>query len=554
MPSGLRKTTGNHFEIYYEQPWGGIADYANPVDIQPNELVSAQGVIAVDGELSAVVLQANQDPNFTFVNPHVANAVVILMWTMNGAMYALDNFGNIYNNHTPGSGFLYDCSASDGPWSGINGFNAVGAVKVINGTAYITIAQRTSVYSFVPTTHVFTLGSNYVGGLVMGVLDDYLLLLNCTQSSGGASPSMISWSGPGEFTTWNPSVNQLAGYNELATIDDQLTGFLSFASVGVAISGKGLVELSPTGVGIGPFAFTPLWTSVVGQGSIYPLSITQYGQQGYLITDSGAYSVSASAGFSDISTKAKTLILGSFQDPSYVSYTSGTTEVTGNVLLSFYNLSSPTPYYVMIAPQIAAGGLYVIWFYDLSSGNWYSSTFDPAFLTNQQHGTNLPLAGQSGAVFSAANIYTLQPLVPLGSAFGAPFTPVTLVQFNTLYEGVSYTTIAQFLLYNSRSQGGFSSNVNLTLTMRAEEIKLERQPTIRRVVVKAYGFGTLNISVSGKSFGVITLNGSSIPKSYLAQSGIYTGEDPQLTITSSNFQGSIIKVMLAGTYADGDID
>src|SRR5271163_2729018 len=122
MPSGLRKTTGNHFEIYYEQPWGGVADYANPVDIAPNELVVAQGVVAVDGELSAVVLQANQDPNFVFASPHIPNAVVILLWSMNGAMYALDNMGSIYNNITPIAGFQYLTSASDAPWAGINGF------------------------------------------------------------------------------------------------------------------------------------------------------------------------------------------------------------------------------------------------------------------------------------------------------------------------------------------------------------------------------------------------------------------------------------------------
>src|ERR1700691_1419152 len=479
MPSGLVNTSGKNFEIYYMQPWGGTADYANPVDIQPNELVVAQGVVAVDGELSAVVLQADNDPNFVFITPHVANAVVILMWSMNGTMYCLDNFGNIYDNAIPGGGFLYVCSASDGPWAGINGFNAVGAVKVINGVAYVTISPRTSVYSFTPTpSPVFALGSNFVGGLIFGVLDDYLVMLNCDQSVDGVSPSMISWSGPGEFTTWNPASNQLAGFNVLATIDDQLTGFLSFASVGVAISGKSLIELSPTGVGIGPFSFTTLWTSVVGQGSIYPLSVTQYGQQGYLVTDSGVYSVSAGAGFSDISQKAKASILGSFQSPSFDSFNSITPYIAGNVLLSFYNLNYPTPYYVFNAPSTAAPGLYVVWFYDLTTGCWYSTTFDPAVLCNQQHSTAIPPRSLGPGTVSAAQTYTLQPLTPLGATFGAPFTPVTLVQFNVLFGGASFTVIAQFLLFNSRSVGQFSSDVTLNLTFRMEEIKLGRKPTI----------------------------------------------------------------------------
>jgi hypothetical protein len=95
---------------------------------------------------------------------------------------------------------------------------------------------------------------------------------------------------------------------------------------------------------------------------------------------------------------------------------------------------------------------------------------------------------------------------------------------------------------------------NVNLVFRQEEIKLGRKPTIRRVIVKASGFGILNISVSGKSFGNIILDGTTNVKTYKTTQGIYTGEDPQLTISSIEFQGQIIKVMMAGTYADGDID
>ena len=45
MPSGLRKTTGNHFEIYYEEPWGGVASNKSPVDIDPNQCVTQDGVV-----------------------------------------------------------------------------------------------------------------------------------------------------------------------------------------------------------------------------------------------------------------------------------------------------------------------------------------------------------------------------------------------------------------------------------------------------------------------------------------------------------------------------
>ena len=96
-------------------------------------------------------------------------------------------------------------------------------------------------------------------------------------------------------------------------VEDQLTGFYSYASVGVAVTQKGLVELSPTGIAIGPFNFTTLWTSQLGQGSIFQRSVVQYGQNGYLVTDSGAYSVSTGGGFKEITGTAKQAIFNSIQ-------------------------------------------------------------------------------------------------------------------------------------------------------------------------------------------------------------------------------------------------
>jgi hypothetical protein len=552
MPSGLRKTSGNHFEIYYEQPWGGVASNANPVDIQPNQFVTCQGVVALEGELCSVSVYPTTDALAFY--PYVANAAIILMWTMLGKMYALDQFGNIYTNGAAFGFLVYVCTASDGPWTGISPFAPSAAVKVINGTAYITVMPRNSIYSYNGTT-TFTLGSNYVGGLVLGILDDYLLMLNCNQASGGISSSMISWSGPGEFTTWNPSSNQLAGYNELATVDDQLTGFLSFSSVGIAISAKSLTEITPTGVGIGPFNFTSLWTAIVGQGSIYPLTITQYGQNGFLLTDAGAYSISASAGFSDISGAAKSSILASFQNPSLIESSTTTVAVSGNVVLNMYNSAYPNPYYILIAPSAQSNGLFVVWLCDIATQTWYTTTFDPGLLCNLRNGTTIPPQYYSSLNLTPAYVLTVQPIVPLGATFGSSYPSFTVVYFNLEYDGNIYSTVAPLSVYSSQNFNEIAQGIVPTnIVFRAEEIKLGRKPTIRRVIVKAYGTGVLTLTVSGKSFGTITLDGTTTPQSYITATGIYTGEDPQLSITSTTFVGSIIKVMLAGTYADGDID
>jgi hypothetical protein len=86
------------------------------------------------------------------------------------------------------------------------------------------------------------------------------------------------------------------------------------------------------------------------------------------------------------------------------------------------------------------------------------------------------------------------------------------------------------------------------------EMKLGRKPTVRRVIIKAYGSGILTINVNDVSFGTITLDGTNNTKIYRSPKGTCTEEVPQVFISSSNFKGVIIKVMLAGTYADGDID
>lgn len=552
MPSGLRKTSGNHFEIYYEQPWGGVASNVNPVDIQPNQFVTCQGVASVNGELNLVVPHALSTSNFRF-NPYVPNAVICAIFSLEAIYYAVDQFGYLYNNLDTGAGFIYQTTASDGPWAFTGAIPTI-AVRVVNQTAYISVYSRNAIYTFNGSSG-FTLGSNYVGGLVLGVLDDYLLMLNCNQASGGVSPTMISWSGPGEFTTWNPALNQLAGYNEVAGIDDQFTGFISLASVGISISAKGLTELTPTGVGIGPFSFTPLWTSVVGQGSVYPFTVTQYGQLGFCATDSGVYNISTGAGFSDISGMAKEAILGSFQLPSGVQGAISA-QVAGNVLLQFSNSSYATPFYMLTAPIESGiqGNIYNLWMYDLSSSSWYQTLFNTVELCNSQNGTGFPLDTPGYAAINI-QIVTLQPLVPPSYSFGSSYSPVTLMYF-TLADSVGmtyHTVVCEIAAVNHNNTPSPVAGA-INLVFRQEEIKLGREPTIRRVVIKAYGSGTLAILVSGVSFGSVTLNGSSIAKTYYSPYGMYTGEDPQLTITSANFQGSIIKVMLAGTYADGDID
>jgi len=544
MPSGLRETSNNHFEIYYEKPWGGVASDSDPVDIAPNQLVQQQGVVPVDNVLCQINLVA--DPTkFTFV-PFLPTSQIYQIFELNGALWAVDQFGYIYGYQVIISPFSFNeqHQTSDAPWAGSG--NIPTAVQIVNGVAYIAVYSRQSIYTFDGTT--YALGSNYVGGKVFGVLDDYLLQMNVNQNTDGVQPNRVNWSGPGEFTTWDPASNRTAGFNTLAAIEDQITGFLSFASVGLAVTEKGLVEMSPTGVAIGPFSFTVLWTSEVGQGIIFPDSLIQYGQIGYGVTDSGVYSISTGAGFNDISGSARTAILDSFQ-PMNTS-ADFIRPVAGNELLYAFNANYPTPFYMVCAilENGASQQVFNVWLMDVKTGIWSYIKYNVDDLVNAQHGTS-----QTGGLVTQLKINTFDfdPSIFADAQFSNPLTLVYMVvQYAT-----PVTVVMTPYLYKANTTDSTTNTAGpLNLTFRKEEIKLGREPTIRRVLVKAYGNGTLTLSVSGTAFGTIVLDGTTTPKTYYSNQGIYTGEDPQLSITSTAFKGVIIKAMMSGTYADGDID
>lgn len=581
MPSGLRKTTGNHFEIYYEQPWGGVATDRNAVDIGENQLVVQQGAAIINGELSYFTAVANPQL-FQLQNKENDDSVVFVMFYYQGSVWVLDQFGNIYQYVYGGFSTVSNFVAAppDAPWV-TSIFATPYAVQVINGQVYISNYDRNSIYTYGLNPAVaYTLASNYTGGKILGVLTDYLLQLNTNSSTDGQQPNRINWSGPGEFSTWNPASNEVAGFNTLASVEDELTGFLSFANVGIAISQKGLVELSPTGVGIGPFNFTPLWTPNVGQGCVFPRTVTQYGQQGYLATDSDVYAVSTGGGFVGIGGSARSSILADLQVANVENADSSNPAflVAGGVMLNYYNLPYSTPSYVLCAIVPNGGnssGLTIqdisIWIMDLKTNTWINTRLDVTQLFNNFNGTTIPqgdisvtninvlainsaLAATSSEVFGASSFDTplfliyMNGIASAGAGSGEYSCVLTLNAFNTVS--------ASLVIPNDVFTAG-----NLNLIFRAEEIKLgyTRKPTLRRAIVKAYGTGTLVLSVTDVtgvviSLGSIILDGTLNPKTYYSPSGISTVEAPQFSITSDNFIGSIIKVMLAGTYADGDID
>lgn len=572
MPSGLRQTSKNNFEIYYEQPWGGVASDKSYVDIEPNQLVSQQGAVISSGKLEYFALVA--DPlNFKLIDPRLPDSFPYAIWTQGGALIGCDQYGYIYQYGTKliSGQFVHGLKgfntptvpgpslpvvASDGPWNTGTGGNIPSAVQVINGVAYIANYSRTSTYTY-DGLYGFNFVTNYTAGQIMGVLDDYLIQFNTNNNVDGIQPNRANWSGPGKFSTWDPAVDRTAGFNTLASVNDQITGFFSYANVGVAITQKGLVELSPTGVAIGPFNFTTLWTSELGQGSIYQRSIVQYGQAGYLTTDSGVYKVSTGAGFQDVTGTAKRAIYTSIQpaNPEDSSLSQVQPLVAGCILLYNQNNTYPTPYYLLcVSPSetlTAGGDTLICWLMNLDTGTWQEFVYTGHDLVNAQYGTSY-----TTSVINFLDAKTFDRVVPLppGTLINAN-NPNTIINIRIGAGGLQYAVQLTPNVFNkvSANRTAFVAG-NLNLVFRGEEIKIGRQPTIRRVVIRAFGSGDLACVINGQSFGTITLDGTTTSKVYKSPIGFYTGEAPQLSITSSNFKGVIEKVVLPGTYADGEID
>jgi hypothetical protein len=571
MPSGLRKTSGNHFEIYYEKPWGGVASDSDPVDIADNELVAQVGVVVVDGALAQINFVA--DPAKEVFDPTLSTAPTTIFATfgLNGSIYAIDVLGGIYQLL---SNWTFIALPPDAPWVIVDPVpphrhrNQPGsAVIVINGTAYISNFLRNTLYTFDGFNYL--IGSDYVAGLVFGILDDYLLQMNTntniTAGSDGRQPMRINWSGPGKFTTWDASIDRTAGFNTLAGVEDRISGFLSFASVGVALTAKGLVQLSPTGIGVAPFSFTTLWTSAIGKGCIYTYTVVQYGEAGYFLTDSGVYKVST-AGISEVSLKARTAILNSLNLAGNNTNGIDISAYVATVMLYALNSSYPTPFYVLAGfPLSTAPGEYVptlvIWLMDLNTGIWSQILLDVMDAVNQQYAVDTTAGFCSGVSLSTDEVLIA------GNAFlqeQNQLNPLTIltVSYTDTNTGINYVISMSPYIYTRRNVDNATNYARpLGLAFKAEEIKIgyTRKPTMRRVVVKAYGFGDLQLNVTDvdgvvTSLGTITLNGTTNAKTYYSPKGIGTVECPQLSITSTNFKGVIVKAMMTGTFADGDID
>ncbi len=488
------------------------------------------------------------------------NAVACLIFNCTNYLCAVDQYGNAYIATLQTDGtikFQFDLSATDGPTL-THGLPV--AVKVVAGVAYISVYSTSTLYAYTPRTS-YVVATTYTAGQFIDILDEYMLQLNCNSTVDGVQPTLVSWSSPDAFSTWDPAVNRTAGFQLLTSVEDYISGFIAVDNVGYIFKRTGVTQITATGVAIGPWNFTTYWNSTIGQGLIFPYTLKQFGRFVFLVTDSDVYTFYGGM-FTSIADQAKAAIFNSFNVNPALSALPNSL-ITAGVNLYPFNDSIPGVEYVFIAATANSAGNIIFWFYNPALKAWTSVTRAITDLLAEF------VSGASNVVVNSiqtASVF-LNALNSTTAIVSVTNLPVLLVYINFTYtvSEVSYNkTFIYYNLVNTPTADTTDITLppgNLNLVFRSEEIKLgfTRKCTIRRAVVKAYGTGTLACTITDvagvvTSLGNIILDGTNNQRTYYTPFGIATVEAPQLSITSTNFNGAIVKVMLAGTYADGEID
>ena len=155
---------------------------------------------------------------------------------------------------------------------------------------------------------------------------------------------------------------------------------------------------------------------------------------------------------------------------------------------------------------------------NLNTGAWQTASYNAPVLVNSQYGTSYDPNLDAQVQFVDAQSFDWIVPVNSGPGFITGNHPTTVISLKILISSISYAVQLTPAIFNvNAALSGYTSFTPgvLALKFRGEEIKIERQPTIRRVVLRGYGSGTLTITVNGTSFGNIVLDGTTTSKVYV---------------------------------------
>lgn len=554
MASGLIDRGANRKDAVYENPWGGVNSDADPADIPPNSMVTADGLVIKYGKLCSCDWNNIDIIDYTIVGGsthYIRDNYVLVITTINNVIFIVTNDAQVYRYNIVGDTFI--------PVATIAGVGAINAdcYQVIGGILYIFDYNNSEVYVFDSVASTFVVGANFVAGKYCCTILGYLITANTNMPSDNPAekPNRYNWSSPYGFTTWDPSVDRTAGYNTISDTQDQITGLFAMGNVAYVLRDEGMTQLTPTGVGIGPFDATPLWASTFGIGCTYPASFSQYGNLAIWANDNNIYAFFSGNMPQDITGQAKGAIYadiaGVGNNFNYTLISGSLTNVGANnktpeLMYSFVIIQSTPDTFGPVPPSLVA----YIWTYNVSNKCWTRQVVDLLAKLGE-------ITGAGG--FDYQVIPTITSLGVKPGTFGALSTSTLsqrkivnclLINISAI-NGTAYSfLLSQYINDTGQSTTDLAAAPNFKIVHRQEEFRLGTEATVRGVIIKAAGSGTLGVSINGQEFTSIVVNNTTA--STYRSFGVYTGQNPQLTITSANFDGVIIKSNMLTTWAEGE--
>jgi len=184
----------------------------------------------------------------------------------------------------------------------------------VENTIYFTGLMFNGIYSVTYNSggfYSFTFGqaTAYVSAGYLFVLDGYMCAAQCRFPGGGGTGTSIlptiAWSVPGGFTTWDPTVNPQAGYNQLPDVSDRITGVATEGRSAFIFRLHGITQQDPnlgSGAGLQPFVWYHLWASPQGIGA-YDNTVAQFGEVAIFLSSDNVYALSLSAGVQPMGQK-----------------------------------------------------------------------------------------------------------------------------------------------------------------------------------------------------------------------------------------------------------
>jgi len=372
----------DYFEITYQAPFRGVhstlpenklprasAELGSPFSPNISNFLLKNGEIRSRFPFSPLVpCPVGQTPTgvYAFVDSngvsHTLLATVTGLYQLNKqwpqnpskAWNSLGNF-NTGNSYAPAQfvTFLYKTYFTNGgqyiwQWDGITSPTSA------NQNAFSPVSKY-------DTTHNLYFGAYFLGELNYQVI----ALSTVEQQIGGGvqyNPWQVRWSGSGNPTHWDPTVDTTAGYNPLLDVPDSITGFITIGRSGYIFRVNGITEMIPVTNGVLPFDFNHLWASDRGIGNVYPYTVAAYGPIGIFVSNEDIYQISTSS-FDRIGAENRDAVIADLAN--------ATSNPIATILPNF-GQTIPYVFYWLTIPM--AGNVTKIWVYSTEDKSWTAWT------------------------------------------------------------------------------------------------------------------------------------------------------------------------------------